>query len=116
MVILAEALNKTRDLLNTNITTGAWGTGTSAAFPSDTGLAAAGSAVSFSSVNSVYDKALTVTAIMPSTSGGTAVYAEHVTRFSDGTEMNRVAFSAITKSSQKEIHNINTFVFTNGNL
>lgn len=117
MVILNEGLNKTRDLLNTGIVTGDWGTGTAAAFPTDTGLGtAAATAVSVSTTNSTYDKALTVTAVMSSTSGGTAVYAEHVTRFTDGTEMNRVAFSPITKSSQKSIHNISTFVITNGNI
>ena len=117
MTILNEGLNKTRDLLNTGINKGDWGTGTAASFPTDTGLGtAAATAVVVTTTNSTYDKALTVTAVMPSTSGGTAIYAEHVTRFTDGTEMSRVSFSPITKSTQKSIHNISTYVMTNGNI
>jgi hypothetical protein len=115
-MILNEGLNKTRDLLNAGVDEGDWGTGTAAAYPTDAGLQTAGSGVSVSTTNSVYDKTVTITAVMPSTNGGTAAYAEHVTRFTDGQELNRVSFSPITKSSQKSIHNITTIVLSNGNI
>jgi hypothetical protein len=112
MTILNEGLNKVRDLLNTNIDEGDWGTGTASSYPTDTGLGAEIAGIEQSTTNSTGDKTLTVTAVLPSTSGGTAVIAEHIIRFSDGTDFARVSFSPITKSSSKEIHNITTTVIT----
>jgi hypothetical protein len=115
-MILNTGLNATRDLLNVEVVNGDWGTGTAAAFPSDAGLQFAGSGTIFATTNAVADKTLIVTAVLPSTAGGTAVYAEHATLFDGGAYFNRVAFSPITKSPSKSIHNISTVVLTNGNI
>lgn len=115
MTILNEGINKVRDYLVVNVSEGDWGTGTAQALPSDSGLVSEISGVEVSTTNSSNDKVATIVAVLPSTSGGTAVVTEHVTRFSDGTEFNRVKFTGITKSSTKEIHNITTTVLFNGN-
>jgi hypothetical protein len=115
MVILNEGLNKVRDFLVTEVVEGDWGTGTAASFPTNSGLANELSSVEVSVVGSTNDKAASLVAVMPSTSGGTAVITEHVLRFADGTELNRVVFAGITKSARKEIHNISTVIITNGN-
>ena len=112
MVVLDEGLNKIRDLLNTNITQGDWGTGTATELPTDTGLRTEVVGIEQSTTNAVTDKTLQVTAVLPSTAGTGNVIAEHVVRFSSGNELSRTTFSGITHTASNEIHCISTFVLT----
>jgi hypothetical protein len=114
MTLLNEGLNKIRDLVDAGIAAGDWGTGTAVSLPTDTGLQTEYVGIDVVPTTTTGDKALSIISVMPSTSGGTATFTEHVARFSDGTELNRVVFSGVTKSASKEIHNITTLVFTNG--
>lgn len=112
MVVLNEGLNKIRDLLNSNIDEGDWGAGTATELPTDTGLQAEISSIEVATSNLTADKTIQITAVLPSTAGTGNVIAEHVVRFSDGTELSRTTFTGITKTESKEIHNISTFVLT----
>lgn len=113
-MILNEGLNKIRDLLNTNVDEVDWGTGTSVSESSDTGLESEVAGLDATSSNVVKDKTLNVTGVLVSTSGNGSAISESVVRFSDGTDLNRNTFTPISKTDSKEIHNVSTFVLTQG--
>lgn len=110
MVVLNESLNKIRDLMNTNIDECDWGTGTTAAKVTDTGLETEISSIEQTTTNATSNKTLQVTGVLPSTAGNSNTISEAVLRYSDGTEHVRRVFTGISKTSSKELHTIVTTV------
>lgn len=114
MVVLNESINKIRDLINAQIDEVDWGTGTTAETAADTGLETEISSIEQSSTNTVGDKTIQITGVLPSTAGNSNTITETVVRYSDGTDHVRRVFTGISKTASKEIHCIFTTVITQG--
>lgn len=111
MGILNEGVNKLRDLANSNINEADWGTGTTESVASDTGLETEISSIEAATTNTTANKTLQVNGVLVSTSGNSNSVSEVVIRFSDGTDWMRDVFTPISKTADKEIHNIHPFAF-----
>ena len=108
MVILSEGLNKIRDLMNTALTIGQCGTGTSVTTEEDTGLDQAVSATQKTLSNNVADKLLTTSFTLNSSEGNGLSLTEFENQFSTGESLSRIRHTPITKDSTKEL----TFLIT----
>lgn len=114
MVLLNEGLNKIKDLMNDNVDECDWGTGTTAATVTDTGLETEISGVEVTTTNSTADKTVQLTGVLVSTAGNSNTVSENVFRFSDGTDLLRNTFTGVSKTANKELHNIQTITLTRG--
>lgn len=76
MVIIDNGLGRVRDLVNADIDSGQLGTGTTAAYTTDTDLETADALTIQLTDVSVADKQLTFTYSLPTTAGTTATYTE----------------------------------------
>jgi len=108
---LAELANQFADL----ITNGQWGTGTTAATTSDTGLETAVGAtlLAVTGVNSVASAQFTHT--LPSTTGNGNSITEFELQFTNGDSLSRVVGTAISKTASFRVITISTVNFVRGN-
>ena len=109
IVILVEGLNKIRDLINTNLTKGQNGTGTSTANSEDTGLETAVGATLKTLTNNVSDRLLTTSHSLNTTEGNGLSFTEFENQFSTGESLTRLRHTAISKDNVKELRFITTF-------
>ena len=109
MVILDEGMNKIRDLLNTNLTKGQCGTGTSTATEEDTGLDQAVGATLKTLSNNVADKLLTTSFTLNTADGNGLSLTEFENQFSTGESLARIRHTPISKDNTKELTYILTF-------
>ena len=107
-MIVNEGMNKIRDLLNTNLTKGQNGTGTSTVSEGDTGLdVAVGSTLKTLTTN-LGDRVLTTTHILNTTEGNGLSLTEFENQFDTGESLIRIRHTPITKDNTKEL----TFITT----
>lgn len=108
-ILLNSGLNKIRDLLNTNLTKGQNGTGTSTVSEGDTGLdVAVGSTLKTLSAN-VGDRVLTTTHVLNTTEGNNLSLTEFENQFNTGESLIRIRHTPITKDNTKELTFITTY-------
>lgn len=112
MVVLEEGLNKIRDLVNTNLTKGQNGTGTSTTSPTDTGLEVSVAATLKSLVNNTSNKLLTTTHTLLTTDGNDLSFTEFENQFSSGESSIRIRHTPLTKDNTKELRFITTYEFS----
>jgi len=110
MVLTTTGKNAIRDLLETAKDQGQLGTGTNAALPSDTGLQTATAATLANLTASKSDKIVVFSYTLNSTTGNGNTYTEFENRISSGTNLNRVTFAGIQKTSSIEIE-VSTTIF-----
>ena len=101
MTILNEALNRVRDLVNTDLTYGQLGTATTGSNATDTGLINPDSTTLLAlGTTTVVDKGLKLTYTLPSTGGGTATYTEFELDRTTGTSIltnyDRIVFTGLS--------------------
>ena len=107
-MILNEGLNKIKELINTNLTKGQNGTGTSTVSEGDTGLdVAVGSTLKTLTTN-LGDRVLTTTHILNTTEGNGLSLTEFENQFDTGESLIRIRHTPITKDNTKEL----TFITT----
>lgn len=111
MVILDEGLNKFRDLVNTNLTKGQAGTGTSTATPEDTGLDEAIGATLKTLSNNVSNKLLTTSFSISTTEANGLALTEFENQFSTGESIIRIRHTPINKDNVTELSYVITFEF-----
>lgn len=102
-------MNKIRDLINTNLTIGQCGTGTSTATPEDSGLDEAVGATQKTLSNNVADRLLTTTFTLLTTDGNGLSFTEFENQFSTGESLSRIRHTPISKDNTKELTYILTF-------
>src|SRR3990167_839729 len=104
MVILYEGMNKIRDLLNSNLTKGQCGTGTSTATEEDTGLdEAVGATLKTLSIN-LSDRLLTASFTLNTIDGNGLSFTEFENQFSTGESLTRIRHTPISKDNTKELN------------
>jgi len=109
MVILIEGLNRVRDLINTNLTIGQSGTGTSTATPEDSGLEEAQGATSKTLSNNVADQLLTTSYTLATTDANGLSLTEFENQFTSGESLIRIRHTPISKDNTKELTYIVTY-------
>ena len=109
MVILNEGMNKIRDLINTNLTIGQCGTGTSVTTSEDTGLDETQSATQKTLSNNLADKLITTSFTLNTADGNGLSLTEFENQFSTGESLARIRHTPITKDNTKELTYILTF-------
>ena len=109
MVILSEGLNKIRDLMNTALTIGQCGTGTSVVTAEDTGLDQAVSATQKTLSNNVADRLLTTSFTLNSVEGNGLSLTEFENQFNTGESLSRIRHTPITKDNTKELTYLITY-------
>ena len=109
MVILVEGMNKIRDLINTNLTKGQCGTGTSTATEEDTELDEAVGATLKTLSNNVADKLLTTSFTLNTADGNGLSLTEFENQFSTGESLARIRHTPISKDNTKELTYILTY-------
>ena len=114
MGILVEGMNKIRDLINTNLTKGQCGTGTSTVTEEDTGLDEAVVATLKTLTNNVADKLLTTSFTLNTTDGNGLSFTEFENQFSTGESLARIRHTPISKDNTKELNYILTFELLGG--
>lgn len=102
-MILNEGLQKIRDLLNTNLTKGQNGTGTSSVNEGDTGLEIADGSTLKTLTNSVSNKLLTTSHSLTTTDANGLSLTEFENQFSTGESLIRVRHTPISKDNTKEL-------------
>lgn len=115
MVLLDEGLNQLATRTASDITKGQWGTDTTAATPTDTGLGTAVATTllafdsSTASGNSVQFQHTT-----PSTTGNGNTLAEYEVQFDDGNSLNRSVGASFAKTASFDVTTITTVNFVRG--
>ena len=109
MGILNEGLNKVRDLINSNLTKGQCGTGTSTVTSEDTGLDEAQGATLKNLSNNVSDRLLTTTFTLATTDANGLSLTEFENQFSTGESLARIRHTPISKNNTKELTFFLTF-------
>src|SRR3990167_7292764 len=109
MVILNEGILKVINLINTNLTKGQCGTGTSTATEEDTGLYEEVGATLKTLINNVADKLLTTTFILTTADGNGLSLTEFENQFSTGESLARIRHTPIAKDNTKEFTYILTY-------
>lgn len=108
-MITIEGLNKVRDLLNTNLSKGQNGTGTSTVGEGDTGLDVAVGSTLKTLTNNVGDRVLTTTHQLLTTEANDLSLTEFENQFSTGESLIRIRHTPITKDNTKELTFTTTF-------
>ena len=109
MVILTEGIIKVVDLINTNLTKGQCGTGTSVTTEEDTGLDEAQGGTQKTLSNNVADKLLTTSFTLNTTDGNGLSLTEFENQFNTGESLSRIRHTPISKDNTKELTYITTF-------
>lgn len=110
MVLTTTGKNAIRDVIDTAKDQGQMGTGTTAELESDTGLETAVAASLANLTSSTADKQLVLSYLLDSTTANGNDMTEFENRVSSGTNLNRVTFAAISKTTNIEI-SVNTTFF-----
>src|SRR3990167_3976866 len=108
MVILKEGEVKILELINTNLTQGQNGTGTSTATENDTGLDIAAGATLKTLSKSISENLLTASYVLNTTDGNGLSFTEFENLFSSGESLIRIRHTPLTKDNTKEL----TFIIT----
>ncbi len=111
MVVLNEGLNKIRDLINTNLTKGQAGTGTSTATAGDSGLEEPVADTLKTLSNNISDKLLTTSFEVPTTDANGLSFTEFENQFSSGESIIRIRHAPQSKDNTKTFTYILTFEF-----
>ena len=114
MVILTEGIIKVVDLINTNLTKGQCGTGTSVTTEEDTGLDEAQGGTQKTLSNNVADKLLTTSFTLNTTDGNGLSLTEFENQFNTGESLSRIRHTPISKDNTKELTYITTFEILGG--
>lgn len=102
-MILQNGKNRTRDLINTDLTNGLWGTGTTAVTESDTALTTAVSATSASVNTSKTDKQILIDhTVDANTANGSTLSEILVEMNSASNPLMMVVLSGLTKLSTEQ--------------
>ena len=109
MVILSEGLNKIRELINTALTIGQCGTGTSVTTEEDTGLDQAVGATQKTLSNNTSDNLLTTSFILATTDGNGLSLTEFENQFTTGESLSRIRHTPISKDNTKELTYLITY-------
>lgn len=109
MVVTNGGLQKIRDLLNTNLTLGQNGTGTTTTTENDTGLDVAVGATLKSLVKNVSGNLLTATYTLTTVDANGLALTEFENQFSSGESLIRIRHTPITKDNTKELNFIVTY-------
>jgi len=114
-MLLNEGMNELADQFADLIAKGQWGTGTTAATTSDTGLetAVATTLITPTSANSGASAQFTHT--LPSTTGNGNSLIEYELQFTNGDSLTRSVGTAIAKTASFRIITISTINFVRGN-
>lgn len=103
MVLLTDGKNRIRDLINSDLNNGQWGTGVTAALPSDTGLETAVAATSKAVTSTTADKQITIDHNLPSTDGNGSTLSEFVINLNAGTDfLSRIVITGLAKQSTEQ--------------
>ena len=108
MPILNEGLNKIRDLLQTNLTKGQNGTGTSTTNENDTGLEVSAASTLKTLTTNISNKIISTTHQLTSAEANGLALTEFENQFSTGESLIRIRHTPISKDNTKEL----TFVIT----
>ena len=109
MVILVEGIQKVRDLVNTNLTKGQNGTGTSTTTENDTGLDIAVGATLKTLTKNVSGNLLTATHTLLTTDGNGLSFTEFEQQFDTGESLIRIRHTPLAKDNTKELNFIITY-------
>lgn len=105
MVLLNEGVEKIRDLIKAELSKGQIGTDNTSPSPTDTGLIAPDSntLLDLSSTSATGNVVQATHKVTVSIGNGTT-YKEGEVQFSDGTSLNRVVFTGVSKTNTEELH------------
>ena len=109
MVILNEGIIKVVDLINTNLTIGQCGTGTSVTTEEDSGLDQAVGATQKTLSNNLSDNLLTTSFILATTDGNGLSLTEFENQFTTGESLSRIRHTPISKDNTKEFTYLITY-------
>ena len=109
MAILNEGIVKVVDLINTNLTKGQCGTGTSVTTPEDSGLDEAVGATQKTLSNNASDNLLTTSFTLATTDGNGLSFTEFENQFSTGESLSRIRHTPISKDNTKELTYLTTY-------
>jgi len=109
MVVTTVGRNAVRDLIGTSKDYGELGTGTTAENESDTGLQTPVVATQASLTSSITSKQIVLSYQLNSVTGNGNTYTEFQDTISSGTNLNRVTFAGVEKTSAIEIQISTTF-------
>lgn len=113
MVLLAEGLNRLRDLHGADIDYGQMGTDGTAATESQTGLIAPISSAKILVTTSTATKTLVVNYTCPSTAATGNTFREFVTMKDGSADYNRITFTGIEHTASDDIVIRQTFFYRN---
>lgn len=111
-MLLNEGLNRMRDHIAIRLEKGQVGTGTTLPTRNDSDLQTSITA-SLTVLDSIAlaDKAITTLHTVSTTTGGTSSISENAVYFDDGSMLNRIVHSPITKDSNKILYYFTTVFF-----
>jgi len=110
MVVTTTGKNAVRDVIDTAKDQGQVGTDSTAELETDSGLGAGVAATKVNLTSSTADKQLVLSYSLNSTTGNGNTYREFENMISSGTNLNRVTFASVVKTSAIEIA-VNTTFF-----
>jgi len=112
MVVENDAINRIKDLTNSDVFKCQAGTGTTAPLATDTGLETADSNTLLTPTIVVTDKTIQVTHTIPSTTGEDKAYSEQEIQLNSGsTSFNRIVHNPLTKGAKDEYVYITNIFF-----
>ena len=109
VVILNEGIIKVVDLINTNLTIGQCGTGTSVTTEEDTGLDQTIGATKKTLSNNASDNLLTASFTLNTTDGNGLSLTEFENQFTTGESLSRIRHTPISKDNTKELTYLTTY-------
>ena len=107
--MLKEGIIKVVDLINTALTIGQCGTGTSVTTEEDTGLDEAQGGTQKTLSNNVADKLLTTSFTLNTNDGNGLSLTEFENQFNTGESLSRIRHTPISKDNTKELTYIVTY-------
>ena len=103
MVLLNDGKNRIRDLIDSDLNNGQWGTGTTAATPDDTGLETPVAATAKAVTTTLTDKQITIDHNLPSTDGNGNTLSEFIIDQNSGTDtLLRNVVTGLSKESTEQ--------------
>lgn len=114
MAILSEGIVKVVDLINTALTIGQCGTGTSVTTTEDSGLDQAVGATQKTLSNNASDNLLTTSFTLSTTDGNGLSLTEFENQFNTGESLSRIRHTSISKDNTKELTYLITYELIGG--
>ena len=109
IVVLNEGIVKVVDLINTNLTIGQCGTGTSVTTLEDSGLDEAQGGTQKTLSNNASDNLLTTSFILLTIDGNGLSLTEFENQFTTGESLSRIRHTPISKDNTKELTYLITY-------